>query len=201
MKQTASKSRRLGLAAAALGVAALVAACGGAGGHGNDGAGAASSTSAGLKMAACMRSHGVPDFPDPSSSSGGTQIQQSSNNGSSSISVDGVTLNVSAPAFQKAMQECQKDQPQGPALSSSQLASVRKGALAMAKCMRAHGVPNFPDPQVTTGPGGHGVGIKIGVQASGSGGAGALNPQSPAFQAAQKVCQPLMAASVHAIHP
>ncbi len=40
--------------------------------------------------------------------------------------------------------------------------------------MRAHGVPNFPDP----GPGG---GINIG---SGSG----INPASPAFQDAQKAC-------------
>ena len=49
----------------------------------------------------------------------------------------------------------------------------------MARCMRSHGVPNFPDPQFATGPNG-GLGVKIG-------GAG-IDPSSPAFQAASKEC-------------
>ena len=49
----------------------------------------------------------------------------------------------------------------------------------MSRCMRSHGVPNFPDPKFQTGPSG-GVGVRIG-------GAG-LDPNSPAFQAAQKDC-------------
>lgn len=48
-------------------------------------------------------------------------------------------------------------------------------ALEFSKCMRAHGVTNFPDP-------GSGGGVQIGP---GSG----LHPQSPAFQAAQKACR------------
>ena len=52
----------------------------------------------------------------------------------------------------------------------------------MSRCMRSHGVPNFPDPTFQSGPGGGvGVGIKIG---NGSG----IDPSSPAFQAAQKEC-------------
>jgi len=47
-------------------------------------------------------------------------------------------------------------------------------ALEFAKCMRAHGVSNFPDP----GGGGS-------VQIQGTG----LNPQAPAFQTAQRDCQ------------
>lgn len=49
-------------------------------------------------------------------------------------------------------------------------------SLKFASCMRAHGVPNFPDP--TAGGGG----IEI---APGSG----LNPFSPSFQSAQKACK------------
>ena len=49
-------------------------------------------------------------------------------------------------------------------------------SLQFSKCMRAHGVSNFPDP-------GSSGGIEIPV---GSG----LNPQSPAFQSAQKACRP-----------
>jgi hypothetical protein len=44
--------------------------------------------------------------------------------------------------------------------------------------MRAHGVPNFPDPSSADG----------GVQLSGSG----VNSQSPAFQSAQSACQKLL---------
>jgi hypothetical protein len=51
-------------------------------------------------------------------------------------------------------------------------------ALKFSDCMRANGVPNFPDP-------GAGGGIQI---SPGSG----LNPQSPAFQAAQKACRKLL---------
>jgi hypothetical protein len=50
--------------------------------------------------------------------------------------------------------------------------------LKFSACMRANGVPNFPDPS-------SGGGIQVGP---GSG----LNPQSPAFQAAQKTCGKLL---------
>lgn len=46
-------------------------------------------------------------------------------------------------------------------------------ALQFAKCMRASGVPNFPDPSSQGG-------IDLGS---------GLNPQSPAFQAAQAKCK------------
>jgi hypothetical protein len=44
--------------------------------------------------------------------------------------------------------------------------------------VREHGVPNFPDPVITVN--GHGI-----SQASGAAG---INPRSPAFQQAQKIC-------------
>ena len=62
--------------------------------------------------------------------------------------------------------------------SATATQSSYQRALAMAKCIRAHGVPNYPDPQQSGG------GISIG---SGSG----FNPNSPAFQAAVTACQSL----------
>ncbi len=50
--------------------------------------------------------------------------------------------------------------------------------IRFADCMRANGVPTFPDPQ-----GGGGIQIP-----TGSG----IDPQSPAFQSAQKVCFKLL---------
>jgi hypothetical protein len=52
--------------------------------------------------------------------------------------------------------------------------SAHSGAIALASCMRAHGVPNFPDPPA----GGAGVNL---------GGTG-IDPQSPAFKSAQQTC-------------
>ena len=57
--------------------------------------------------------------------------------------------------------------------------------IAFSKCMRAHGVTNFPDPS------GHGINI---------GGTG-INPRSPAFQAAQKVCFKLLPGGGPESHP
>jgi hypothetical protein len=48
-------------------------------------------------------------------------------------------------------------------------------AIKFSQCMRAHGVSNFPDP------GSHGT-FDFGPQSG-------INPQSPAFQAAQQACK------------
>lgn len=64
--------------------------------------------------------------------------------------------------------------------ASGQTGTSAKASAAMflqfSKCMRAHGVPNFPDPDSQGG-------IRI---APGSG----LDLRSPAFQRAQKACRP-----------
>ncbi len=82
------------------------------------------------------------------------------------------------------MQKCRRYLPNGGHPPPGGLASARKKALQFAACMRSHGLSNFPDPQVSAGPGG-GVGIRIGP---GSG----IDPQSPAFQAAQHACGSIM---------
>jgi hypothetical protein len=53
-------------------------------------------------------------------------------------------------------------------------------ALNFSKCMRTHGLRDFPDP-----------GANGGIQIRGTPGSD-LNPNSPAFQAAQKACQPIL---------
>jgi hypothetical protein len=127
-----------------------------------------------------MRSNGVPSFPDPGSGSGpGLQIPASKTVGSGqTMTVSGVS--VSAPAFQAAMQKCRKDLPHGPRLSASQVAQTESNAISAAKCMRAHGVPNYPDPKIIPAPGGHGIDIRIG-------GPG-INWQSPLAQQAIHKC-------------
>jgi hypothetical protein len=120
-----------------------------------------------LKYSQCMRSHGVPDFPDPNAS-GGINVQAG----------PGGDLNPDNPTFQAAQKACEKYSPEAN-LTPAQKAQQQAKLLKYAQCMRSHGVTNFPDPG--SGPSG-GFGIKV---TPGSG----LDPNSPTFQAAQKACQ------------
>jgi hypothetical protein len=124
-------------------------------------AGTGSGNALAIKFAECMRSHGVPNFPDPGKPAAGP----------------GSGIDPQSPAFQSSAQKCDKltnnPQPKGTPASASQ----RRAALANSECMRKHGVPNFPDP---TFPSSGGIAIQLG-------GAG-NNPQSPAFQRAQEIC-------------
>jgi hypothetical protein len=89
-----------------------------------------------LAAAACIRKHGVPDFPDPTFGAGGAQVNLSTPPGM-----------LTSPGFMLAQQECAKLglELAGYAASHQSSAAQAAEALAIAKCMRAHGVPNWPD--------------------------------------------------------
>ena len=120
----------------------------------------------GTKYAACMRSHGVPNFPDP--------------NADGSISINSKTgLDPQSPKFRAAQNVCEKELPhRNP--SPQEEARAQQAALAFSACMRSHGLPKFPDPTFSDG--------KVTMAIKGTPGSG-LDPQSPKFQAAQKACQ------------
>ena len=59
-------------------------------------------------------------------------------------------------------------------------------AFAYSRCIRSHGVADFPDPKVTTTPGGGSVGIAMVAPASVG--------NSPAFKTAEKACQGILPA-------
>jgi len=119
------------------------------------------------KFAACMRAHGVPNFPDPNSQ-GEIDISPSAG------------LDPGSAAFRSAQGHCSALLPNGGRPSPQQEARMRAGALAFSACMRKHGVANFPDPTFLDG----GAQIRI---TGGSG--GNLDPRSPVFQAAQRACR------------
>lgn len=154
-----------------------LAACGSSNSNSTAQAAAAAKPDQMVTFAKCMRTHGVPNFPDPGSNgNGGIQIQASKTAGSgASMTVNGVS--VSAPAFQSAMQSCRSDLPNGG--HPPPLTAARKQAmLQFSQCMRAHGLPNFPDP--TFGSGGA---VRLQVK-PGEG----IDPNSPQFQQAQAAC-------------
>lgn len=122
-----------------------------------------------MQFAACMRSHGVPNFPDPNAQG---VISMNSSSG----------LDPGSPQFQQAQRSCAKDLPNGGTPSPAQQAQMRQQALAFSACMRSHGLSKFPDPQFSTG--GH-VTMSIGADSG-------IDPRSPQFQAAQTACQGLL---------
>jgi hypothetical protein len=125
----------------------------------------------------CMRTHGVPEFPEPTE--GHLLLHSESHNGH----ISGV--NPQSAQFQAAQKACAKLAPNGgQAPSPAQQAKAQESALKFSQCMRSHGVPNFPDPEFHSGGG---ISIRIG----GKGGPGAIDPNSPQFKAAQKACQSL----------
>jgi hypothetical protein len=58
-----------------------------------------------LKFSACMRSHGVANFPDPTFSNGGAQLK---------LGGKGSGLDPKSPAFQAAQKACQSVMPGPP---------------------------------------------------------------------------------------
>lgn len=152
----------------ALGVLLLGLGLAGCGGQGKDSSVAPSGLSdqeRALKFAQCMRQHGV-DMPDPQGDGDGHAIENPR---------DADPKKVAA-----ATQQCRQFAPNGgepPRMDPEQVEQMR----IFAKCMRDHGVPNFPDPS-DDGT----VAITPGTSSPGDLG---LDPSDPKFQAAQQACE------------
>lgn len=130
----------------------------------------ASSTSAtsfmrqAVKFAQCMRAHGVTNFPDPPASGGAFPINRA-----------GIDQNSST--YQTAAQACQRYAPAGET-DPNQQAQAQTQQLKFARCMRKHGITNFPE-------GNNGRGQQSINQYG-------IDPNSPAFKAANKACSHLL---------
>jgi len=167
--------RRTAAAAATAGIALLAAACGAPSSSTPASGPGSTSYQKALAFAQCMRSHGVPDFPDPTTNgNGGVGFAVHSKPG------QGGKVDLSGSQTQAAQQACRHLLPNGGVMNPAQQQQALNRALKFSQCMRTHGVPNFPDPHISNG----GMGLTIG----GNG----LNLQSPQFQAAQRACQSLL---------
>jgi hypothetical protein len=154
-----------------LSCAALLGACGGSSTSTGTGS---SGYSQAVKFSACMRSHGVPNFPDPSPS-GGIQLTPA------------MGIKPFSPGFKTAQQACHRLLPGG--LATGKASAQDKARLvALARCMRAHGLTTFPDPvsSAPSSPAGFSIifgrpGAFIEIPSS-------INVQSPAFRQAAQAC-------------
>jgi hypothetical protein len=93
-----------------------------------------------------MRSHGVLTFPEPASLGAPGAIRAFKGE-----IVRSVGSLASSPTFQSAHRACAKYY--GPPTTSPPPVSPQemRKLLAVSRCMRAHGVPSFPDPNPVTG--------------------------------------------------
>ncbi len=97
---------------------------------------------AALAYVDCMRSHGVPNFPDPSASG---QVNVDFAYGGKDGSPASAGIDRMSPQYISADQTCRHLLPGGvPTPAQNQQALAKE--LKFAQCMRSHGVPNFPDP-------------------------------------------------------
>jgi hypothetical protein len=149
---SAAELRNAAAVTAVAGLALLAAACGGGrASYGSDGpanAGQSKTSASYVAYSKCMRSHGVPNYPDPDSSG---QLPKP----------DAHHLGVSTTQLQATQRACQHLLPNtGRAIDAGSIAQCMMAddcpqALVQhllteerrfAGCMRSHGVPNWPDP-------------------------------------------------------
>jgi len=128
------------IAAAALALQA--AACG----SGSPPSAASGGSRSAVAYASCIRSHGVPNYPDPGSNG---QLPKG----------DAQHFGVSPSQLQAAQQACRHLLPTGGSLGQQEARCMQNSDcpaalvqqmttadLKLSRCMRSHGVPNFPDP-------------------------------------------------------
>lgn len=125
---------RQAIALTGVACAVIIAACGSSAHSLSAASGGASPAhvAAALAFSNCMRSHGVPNFPDSSSGGG--------------INLDGTAINPQSPAFLSARQHCFKLLPGGGPGAQHPTAQRVAQMLELSECMRRHGVSGFPDP-------------------------------------------------------
>jgi hypothetical protein len=163
-------------------VAVLATACGSSASSDSSALGGSVTYAQTVALAQCMRSHGLPDFPNPDSS-GDFNLTTTSSSSGSAVDVD-------SSQFQTAYGACRHLLAGGgPSLGQlEQVAQQEQQALQKvlpvllkySQCMRGHGLPTFPDPTST------------GFDLNGSD----IDPESSQFQTAQGACQHVLPAGM-----
>jgi hypothetical protein len=146
------------------GVTLVAAACGSSSGSHVAQSGSSANQNRAVAFARCMRSHRVPNWPDPNSAGAFDKSKLTAQQ-----------LGAGPSEVQAAQTACQHLMPNGGrGPSAARVQQVKAQGFAFARCIRSHGVRNFPDPDSTGRiPDPASVGIDQG---------------SPRFQAANQAC-------------
>jgi hypothetical protein len=175
-------NRRTAAIIASSTLALLAAACSGrpAPAGGAAAAGGSATTGSAVAYSHCIRAHGVPNYPDPP---GNGQVPKA----------DAQELGVSSTQLQTAQRDCQHLYPAGGGALGASLRQceetgncpqavvqpVLNGMRRLARCLRSHGVPDWPDPTVDA----QGRPSFNLLHATG------LDPSSPQVNTAMRVCE------------
>ena len=159
------------LAATMLAAGALtVAACGGeepAAGSG-DKSDRENARNAALEYAQCMRQHGV-DMPDPQFQGGGIMQR----------GPDEKTPRATVEKAEDACKEIREAMEPSEPPSEEEQKEMKDAALAHARCMREHGIEDFPDPTFSADGG---MQVRIDKRSG-------IDPEDEDFKTAQEACQ------------
>jgi hypothetical protein len=134
--QRCPRRRAASLAGSLIAIGLMVSGCGGS----STSSGAPNTAVANIgrqsrAFAACMRSRGVPGYPDPRVSGSGNGVQ---------LTISPGTANPDSPAFRAADRACHHLLP-GLVAASASSGQDQEQDLKFADCMRSNGVPDFPD--------------------------------------------------------
>jgi hypothetical protein len=120
-------------------VALLVTACGSSPAAPSAGQSSSDPAEAAFRFASCMRNHGAANFPDPvvTTAAGGHSV--------------GIKMMVPAslgqlPKFKQAQKACAGILPPPGSSGPDHLGPSKQAFLAFARCLRGHGITDFPDP-------------------------------------------------------
>jgi hypothetical protein len=116
-----------------------------------------------VKFAKCMRENGFPDFKDPGAGGGGSAL---------------IPQGADPEQVKAAQEKCKQYLPNGGEASKVSAEELERSR-QFAKCMRANGVPDFPDPKGDSG-------------ATGGDRLEGVDTNSPEFKAGQQKCEKLV---------
>jgi hypothetical protein len=168
--------RRQLIVASIVAVAAFALLAAGCGGAGSSSVASSTTTTQNgalgeaLAFARCMRSHGIPDWPDPTNDGGFDK---------SALRQLGVSV-----SRVRAIEESACNLPLGgPSQGPTITLADRADYLRAAACMRSHGLPDFPDPTFANNS------VETNIPSS-------IDQESSTFKSAAGICTRLIPAGL-----
>jgi len=106
----------------------------------------------GLHLAGqCLREHGLPNFPDPAIASSGQAKGEAILDKQALAGYPQSVWNQAVNACLTTLEQAGVALGPPPNVAQQELQQRIQARLALARCARLHGLPNFPDPNPTTG--------------------------------------------------
>lgn len=133
---------KLAVAVVVAGAAVVLAGCGGSSPSRtatSTGGSPKSMVGAAYRFSRCMREHGLPNFPDP---------KVTTSEGHQSVALAVTPSDTGSPQFKTAQKACSGILPAPPSRSdlAAQARQRAQNILSFVRCLRAHGITRFPDP-------------------------------------------------------